>query len=162
MSSKRAEKEKVPRESEGAPVPAAAAAKRRKTMHDTETHISLLLETQPEILRKVYSFLRLKEALVLCRTHRQFNEARNDIFQYSLIMCYDDKSVTELVAYKEHERLLCNLPDCQNLRAVLRNDTLAPFFVAGFIDSVVEWSSTDNGQAVSILLEDERCKVDIH
>jgi hypothetical protein len=36
---------------------------------------SFLLETQPEILREVYSFLRLKEALVLSHVHRQFNNA---------------------------------------------------------------------------------------
>ncbi len=45
-----------------------------------------------EILRNVVSFLELKEALKLCRTHRGFNNAANDIFQYSFIMNGMDNS----------------------------------------------------------------------
>jgi hypothetical protein len=46
---------------------------------------SLLLDSQPEILRKMYSFLALKEALVLRRTHR------NDIFPIQL--CHEQRCV---------------------------------------------------------------------
>lgn len=61
------------------------AAKRQKT---GMPH-SLLLDTQPEILRKVYSFSSLREVLPLCQVHRQFNEARNDIYQCSFITWKD-------------------------------------------------------------------------
>jgi hypothetical protein len=66
---------------------ALIAAKRQKTV----PHPSLLLGAQPEILWKVYSFLSLKEALLLChQTHRHhFNELSNDLYQYSLIMIED-------------------------------------------------------------------------
>ena len=57
---------------------------------DTLSSSSLLLGTQPEILRKVHSFLSLKEALVLRQVHRQFNEeSSNDIYQYSFIMNFE-------------------------------------------------------------------------
>ena len=90
MSSKSGEKRKAPQisDSDGGRPPVTTDGKRPKTNINTCTDDTpLLLETLPEILRKVYSFLSLKEALILRRTHRQFNEAANDLYQYSFIMC---------------------------------------------------------------------------
>jgi hypothetical protein len=52
-------------------------------------HSLPLLCAQPEILRKVSSFLALKalkDALILRQVHRKVNEGSNDFFQYSFIM----------------------------------------------------------------------------
>jgi hypothetical protein len=47
------------------------ASKRKKIAVLVQTnHHSLLLDSQPEINRKIYCFLMLKEALVLRQTHR--------------------------------------------------------------------------------------------
>ena len=61
--------------------------------------------------------------------------------------------------YVENQKqALCNLVDNENLRAVLRNETL-PFWTLLEISLhlLANYSKTDNGQAVSILLEDGRC-----
>ena len=59
---------------------------------------------------------------------------------------------------KKQRQALCNLVDNENLRALLRNESLNPGFMFSFIDDLVHHSKTDNGQAVSILLEDGRCQ----
>jgi hypothetical protein len=91
VSANREEKPKVTCTHEGGGAPSLfPTAKRQKTSNNgSDFTRSLLLETQPEILRKVYSFLMLKEALVLRQTHRQFNYASNDLYQYSVLMDYD-------------------------------------------------------------------------
>ena len=145
----------------GAPVP---TSKRQKTNNNNAVaEQSILFNTHPDILRKVYSFLTLKEALVLRRTHRHFNESSNDIYQYSVIMNdialekqgLVDKERTKYLASQTQG--LCNLVDNENLRAVLRNESLRPDFVASFILELANHSRIDNGQAVSILLQDDRC-----
>ena len=54
------------------------------------------------------------------------------------------------------------LSDNENLRAVLRNETLPSCSAQHFMNDLIEHSENDNGQAVSILLEDGRCEVDIY
>lgn len=164
MSSQSGEtKKKLRGEGGGADVP---ASKRQKTRESALPEGSLLLETQADILRKVYSFLALKEGLMLRQVHRQFNEARNDIFPYSFVMnkdalkrqgFADNNVIKEYMA--SQTQALCNLSDTENLRAVLRNETLSSDLVRDFIFNLIKHSKTDNGQAVSILLEDGRCKV---
>jgi hypothetical protein len=67
------------------------------------------------------------------QTHRKFNESRNDLYQYSVIMeryalmieqgyYHGNKNIEAQVI------TLCNLSHDENLRAVLRNVTL-PCFV---------------------------------
>ena len=56
---------------------------------------------------------------------------------------------------------LCNLVDNQNLRAVLRNETLPANLAEQFIFELIYHSRIDNGKALSILLQDERCVVRI-
>ena len=140
----------------------APAAKRQKTV----TQHSLLLDLQPETLRKVCSFLFLKEALVLCQAHRRFNESSNDIYQYSFIMGHAPLTrqgfIDVVMVSKYMHKLirgLCNLVDNENLQAVLRNETLPSCSAQLFMNDLVEHSKVDNGQAVTILLEDERCQV---
>ena len=58
-------------------------------------------------------------------------------------------------------RGLCNVVDNQNLRAVLRNETLPANLAEQFIFELIYRSRIDNGKALSILLEDERCEVRI-
>ena len=103
----------------GAPVP---TSKRQKTNNNNAVaEQSILFNTHPDILRKVYSFLTLKEALVLRQTHRQFNESSNDIYQYSVIMNDLDLEKQGLVDKKRTMYLasqtqgLCNLVDNENL-----------------------------------------------
>jgi hypothetical protein len=169
MSPKRVANAKHPPGEDGvAPLP---ASKRQKiTPIEPQLNRSLLLEAQPEILRKIYAFLMLKEALVLRRAHRRFNNASNDLYQYSFI-------TTELVMERQgffnhyfineymdlQTQMLCNLPDNENLRALLRNETLpSSDLTRSFLHYLVHHSKTDNGQAVSMLLEDGRCKVDVY
>ena len=147
----------------GAPVP---TDKRQKTNEPADTAHSLLLDIQPEILRKVCSFLRLKVALSLRQVHRKFNnELCTDLYQYSFIMYSDalkergfDKNYCANYLMN-HTLGLCNLVDNENLQAVLRNETLPSGLARDFMHHLVKDSKTDNGQAVSILLQDGRCKV---
>jgi hypothetical protein len=55
-------------------------SKRQKTKESALPEGSFLLETQPEIVRREYSFLMLKEALILRQMHRQFNNTSNDLY----------------------------------------------------------------------------------
>lgn len=142
------------------------ANKRQKSSTDAhQSDRSLLLQAQPDLLRKVYSFLSLKEALILRQTHRQFNEAANEIYQYSFIMnenVLKRQGIAGNDFYTSKQtKTVCNLVDNENLRAVLRNETLDTLFVYNFISTVARHSNIDNGQAVSILLEDSRCRVDV-
>ena len=163
MSSGSGEKTKHPR-SEGDAQLLPVGGKRQKITAIVQSSRSFLLDTHPEILRKVYSFLSLKEALSLRQVHRMFNGASNDIFQYSFIMNEDvmKNHGFDRVYAGEYERnqtqALCNLRNYENLRAVLRNETLKSDFICNFIWDFVRYSTTDNAQAVSILLQDGRCE----
>lgn len=168
MSSESGGKAKEPRDGSKMAPP---TAKRHKSNGAGRTQCSLLLEpldTQPEILRHMYSFLSLKEALVLRLTHRQFNDDANDLYRSSYLMNPDilkerGLSCDDRLNYmKKQHRALCNLSD-ENLRAVLRNKTIDSTFVAHFIWFLLdyEYSTRDNAQAVAILLEDGRAKTNI-
>ena len=142
-------------------------AKRQKTSNTaTDSTRSLLLDSQPEILRTVYSFLTLKEALPLRQVHRKFNnELCNDLYQYSFIVDSDalkergfDRNYRTNYLMNQTQGL-CNLVDNENLQAILRNETLPSGLARAFMHHFVEDSETDNGQAVSILLQDGRCNV---
>jgi ribosomal protein S8 len=61
----------------------------------------------------------------------------------------------------KQEKALCNLASNQSLQAVLQNETLPSNLAQWFICNMATNSKTDNGQAVSILLQDERCRVGI-
>jgi len=125
----------------------------------------LLLDFQPEIMRKVYSFLMLKDALVVRRTCRQLNNHANDIFRYSHIMDIDKMrqrkyaSIDNWKYLRIQDRVLCNLGSNDYLRAVLQNEHLSPCVAEYFMRNLVHFSATDNGEAVSILLKDGRCVV---
>lgn len=84
MSSKDGEKRNATAATASGP-----SIKRQKTESIVQSNRSLLLDAQPEILRKVYSFLSLKEALVLRQVYRRFNGAANDLCQHSVIMNKD-------------------------------------------------------------------------
>lgn len=149
--------EKQPRQDDGGASVPLPAAKRPKTNTD-----SLLLRTESVILRKILSFLTLKEALPLRQVHRQWNQASSDIYRYSVIkrgMC--NESISKESYLFKQRRALCDINDAEKIRAVLRNETLEPDFVASFVHHVIKYASGDNGQAVSALLEDERCTVNI-
>lgn len=169
MSSKGATKAKQPWGDDSVALMLPTATKRQKTnATDTVIERSLLLNSHPEILRKMYSFLSLKEALVLRRTHRQFNDSRNDIFQYSFILCEEalkerglgDSDIDRMVYEGRMTHALLTNPDIGNLRAWLRNETMVPSVVSNFMTLLVNLSTADNNaQAVSVLLEDGRCEV---
>lgn len=130
------------------------AHKRQKTSVNAE-HTSSLLKCSPEVLRNVYSFLNLKEALVVRHTCRQLADTANDIFRYSFIM---DKIQQMRVNWNIQKRIICNPVSIDNLRAVLCNETLPLSFAHDFISYMVESDSqTDNGEEVSLLLQDSRC-----
>ncbi len=171
MSANREEKPKVTCTHEGGGAPSLfPTAKRQKTSNNgSDFTRSLLLETQPEILRKVYSFLMLKEALVLRQTHRQFNYASNDLYQYSVLMDYDvmvnrgfNNDFIDEYMRKQRKGVYSLLSDNESLRAVLRNETLPYDLVRDFMTRLVEHSKTDNSQAVSVLVQDGRCEVNIY
>lgn len=148
----------------GAPSP---TDKRQKTNEPAETALSFLLDTGPEMLRKMYSFLTLKETLILRRTHRQFNESSNDIYQYCFIMNHDALEKRGLGNsdrdnYLEKQRLeLCSISNAENMSALIRNVTLDSVLFGRFLEDYVNCSKTDNGQAVTILLQDGKFKVGV-
>lgn len=153
MSSQNGENTKQPRSEGGALFP---VSKRQKITSNVQSNRSLLLETCPEILRKMYSFLTLKEAVVLRSTHRQFNQASNDIYQYTVMMSpnLDRKGYINYIDHRT--RGLCNLSDNTNLQAVLQNVGLDFHSAKHFIEQMTNYSKTDNGEAISILLKDGR------
>jgi len=59
------------------------------------------------------------------------------------------------------QEILCNRGNAENLRAILRNETLHAIVSKAFMYQLVENSKTDNGEAVSILLQNGRCDVDV-
>lgn len=165
MSSKRAEKAEEPR---GGSEEAPPHAKRQKSNHNAaENQTCLLLETRPsDILRNVYSFLTLKEALPLRSTCRRLNDERGEIYQYSVIIMNRNVLVQRgltisksLLYVMEQERALKNISDSGNLRALLRNETLAPDFCSDFMENFIKHCNTDDGQAVSAIMESTRCHV---
>jgi len=128
---------------------------------------SLLLDSYPDILENVYSFLTLKEALVLRRTCRQLNND-TDIFRCSLIV--DSNMVARIKFDQAHayhvryldlqERALYNLTRTADLRALLRNETLPQSMIVDFLKNLIAKSTKDNGEAVSVLLQDDRVVVE--
>lgn len=126
---------------------------------------SLLLDSYGDILENVYSFLALKEALVLRRVCRQLNND-TDIFRCSIIV--DSNMVSRMaVPSSRHqryldrqERALCNLASAASLRALLANRTLPQDMIVNFLTKVTRKSLTDNGEAISVLLQDDRVLVE--
>lgn len=141
--------------------------KRQKASAANEAQPPLLLETRPEIIRNVCSFLMLKEALALCQAHRQLNNAAKDIFQCSFIASYNGlrklgfNNNDALTCVDNQQCRLCNLPCNECLRAVLRNESLGPLKHSNFMCDLALFSRADNAQAVTTLLEDGRCKIRI-
>lgn len=60
---------------------------------------------------------------------------------------------------KAQERAMCNL-SATAIRALLQNPTLPNNFVEAFLEKIIEKSKTDNGEAVSVLLQDDRVHVE--
>lgn len=130
------------------------AEKRTKT---TDTRMPCLLLDAPEILRNVYSFLTLKEALPVHRTCRHLRQNDLDVFQYSYIVPspgYHNPAREKYDRAQNH--VLCNLGSTDALRAVLRNKTLPERTLHSFIGKMVQSSRIDNTEALSVLLEDGR------
>jgi hypothetical protein len=90
--------------------------------------------------------------------HRQLNQASSDISRYSFAKKGMGKAskypYNDLYLFNQR-RALGDITDADSIRAVLRNETLEPDFVANFNDHVIEYASGD------ILLEDERCTVSV-
>lgn len=132
-------------------------AKRIKT---TDTRTSSLLVDTPDIMKNVYSFLSLKEALEMRRTCRHLRANDCDLFQYCVIAIVDKYGFRSLGHGKERlsaVRILCNLGSAERLRAALCNKTL-PSTREGMLWDLVRYAKTDDGWAVSLLLEDEACR----
>jgi len=145
------------------------AAKRSRTTPresvPAEREPSYLLECRPEILRNVYSFLLLKEALELRRTCHQLHGDNVDAFQYSYLVHAETlnnhglpKSIISTYLMNQ-KRVQCNLANADQLRALLRNETLVPFALERFMTNLIHHSNTDNAEAVTVLLQDSRCRV---
>jgi len=155
-----------------------AAKKQRK--ESSKQTASLLLGSSPEILRHVRSFLMLKESLVLRSTCRQLHNDNNDVFRYSHIfgaakaarwpVRMVDAHALEKYGFSDDDRseylriqdylLERNLQDnCDKLRALLLNTTFCGDLAGNYLANFIRSSKTDNGEAVSILLEDGRCHV---
>ena len=117
-----------------------------------------LLECSSEIMRNVYSFLTLKDALEVRRTCHELHDGNVDVFQYSNLETLKDVSVETKWKYHHEQRfVLCNLGSADKLRAVLRNeDTCRGSFFAIIYVYLVKYSKTDNAEAVSILLEHDQ------
>lgn len=163
-----AEKAKKPRDDDSDVV--APPVEKRQKINATSTveiQTSILLETSPEILKNVYSFLPLKEALALRLVHRHFKNDSGHVFRYSYIMNQGDlksRGFYDLACRKYLQKqlyALCNLRCIEDLRAVLRNETLSDHFVQNYLEKFLCYSDTDNGPGVSVLLQDGRCHVGV-
>lgn len=126
----------------------------------------LLLDFGPEIMRKVLSFLTLQDGLKVRRTCKQLhtNDTAKDVFRYCCIvdhekltaMGYDNKANTQYTTIQRN--VLCNLGSLDKLRAVLQNETLGTWFAGMYIWLFIWYSKTDDAEAASILLQDDRCR----
>jgi len=131
------------------------AVKKRRV---TNLPSSLLLECRPEIMRNVYSFLTLQEALHVRRTCHQLHADNDDAFRYScLVSCLSDGISMKYWRFQE----CAIMRACENtnkLCALLRNETLSrAIHLSYLLSNFVEKSKTDIGESVSILLQDGRC-----
>lgn len=137
-----------------------------KKCHVDTCHSSLLLQ-YPEILRRVYSFLLLQDALqIRCTCHELHEYNNTDVFRYSCIMERSrslqkrEGTSNEASKYMEIQAyVLCNLDSIDALHALLQNETFKN--IAGqFLRLLVTKSKRDNGDAVSILLDSSQCTVE--
>lgn len=125
---------------------------------------SLLLESHPDILGNIYSFLTLKEAVVLRKCCQQL---KNDTTIFRCCNILDDTTVSRVQSsnywqkfrLNRQEKALCNISNSSHFRALLLNKTLPPKILQNYIKLLIQRSVSDNGEAISILLQDGRCKV---
>lgn len=90
-----------------------------------------------------------------------------DIFRYSVVV--DATTVSRTITnnvnayrswYLERQELaMCNLP-ASALRSLLKNKTLPESLITCFLKKLIEKSTKDNGEAVSVLLQDDRVRVE--
>ena len=131
---------------------------------------SPLLKFHSDIFQNVYSFLTLKEAVVLRRTcqelYRDSNMFRCSILGSTTIQIVDLQSPavplrgTERGLRQGEERALYNLASAANVRALFRNETLPARIAKDYIKNLIAKSLMDNGEAVSVALQDGRCLVE--
>lgn len=134
---------------------------------------SILLDCGPEIIQNIYSFMPLREALVVRQTCRSLNTG-TDAFRYSQLIskriAFASTSFLastgftsaneSSIGYLLRQRLtLCNLSHNDKLRALLLNESLKD--ADRLLEHLVEYSETDNGEAVTILLQDGRCNANV-
>lgn len=140
------------------------ATKKQRASPD-ETCRSLLVDgCAPEIMRRVYSFLNLQEALQVCCTCRQFNNS-TDAFLYCYISCIHRQDVhvkepERLLGVKQN-KILYNLQRTDKLRALIQNKSLHQSFFDIFISQIVYLSEADNAEALSVVLNDQRFQNEI-
>lgn len=147
--------------------------KRRKTTDDTRSSTLLLHE---HVLRNVYSFLTFNEAFRMRRTCRQIHQNDIDIYQYSnivkvmwetMLFSRRKRKYTHFQGLKDlyrkaeegQNRALCNLGSIDKLRVVLRNENLSKEVAEKFILNLVQYSETDNVEALAFLIQDGRSSV---
>jgi len=109
------------------------------------------------VSERLFSFLQLKEALVLRQVHRQFNEARNDLYQFSFHMNFNvlkmQGFIDRCIIYKYRRRnkdknsvALLIIKICERC-SVMR---LCVLFLEEYLIimyDLIEHSKTDNSQA---------------
>lgn len=122
---------------------------------------SIFLQSGPEIKRHVYSFLSLQESLVLRNTCHQLSQDTN-VLQYSCIVKYVPRrymSNHQVLAThekaKRQEQFIINLRNMDHLRSILHNENLKGA-ADNLLHALVEYSTTDNADAASVLLHDGR------
>lgn len=126
-------------------------------------------------MQNVYSFLMLKEAIMLRGTCQQLIRDGNNVFRYS---CMVDGGQTKkqhrgFELQNDREKYLhiqkrtvlhAIMIDLDNLRALLANESVhggLPL-LQDLLDNFIQLSTTDNEEAVSILLKDGRPRVNPH
>lgn len=136
------------------------AAKKQCTT--SSTHSSPLLKCHSDIFQNVYSFLTLKAAVVLRRTCQELYLDEN-LFRFSIL-----GSIQRIIQGGElvrrlsqgEELALYNLANAANVCALFGNETLPAHIAKDYIHNLIAKSRTDNGEAVSIALQDGRCRVE--
>lgn len=155
--------------SEGASAGVEAPEPKRRRRHQEPPPSSsscLLLESGPELLRCVCSFVSLQDGMGLRRVGRQlYNDA--DVFQYARILKYNEIDRLKIIAHgskteyiQKQDRIVSNLVNMVSLRAILRNETL-PHHGVDLLHNMITYSNTDNRDAVAVLLEDGRPVVNV-
>lgn len=150
--------------------PTPRTTKKQRTNGDDSFDIPcLLLQGGPNILQQVYSFLTLQEAMVVRGLCHELHNNDYSAFRFSHFL--DMNTSAKLDGASENggtkyfvnqgRVIFCSFDKIDMLRAILANETLTRANTyRRFMIDLIRLTKTDNGEAVSALLEFGKCTVE--